>query len=128
MTTLSVDIDIADDEDLLGKVVGDLQNDITIGSNYIAGTLNYLDDYTGFSSIAAEQSGHYLALHFEVPDVEGVTIKVKVTKEVTLDEDGIIVLRIVDPQTQTITVTASKEGYDDVVRTFSLRDLELEEA
>ena len=46
--TLVADADIAASEDLFGKVVADLQEDVSIGSNnVISGTLHYVDGYTG---------------------------------------------------------------------------------
>ena len=45
----------------------------------------------------------------------------------TLDSDGILVLYIQDKEAQTITFTASKEGYEDVSKTIRLTGLTLEE-
>lgn len=50
-----------------------------------------------------------------------------VTNPVVLDDDGIVVLRIADKSSQTITVVASKDGYDDVTKTYSLENLICEE-
>ena len=86
-----------------------------------------MTDYTGFSSKVAEQSGNYLVFHAEVPNEEGVTITARVTKTSTLDTDGIAVFRIAD-KTKTLTVTASKEGYESVTKEFSLSGLTLESA
>ena len=55
--------------------------------------------------------------------MEGVTIKVKLTKPVTLDPDGIVILRIADASKQMITITASKAGYADVTKVFELTGL-----
>lgn len=109
--------------DLFGKTVSDLQNSVAIGSSAITGTLNYVDDYTGFSGNAAEQAGNYLVIHAETPGVDDATITVKVTNPVTLDEDGIVVLRIADKDSQTVTVVASKDGYESITKVYSLRDL-----
>lgn len=123
---MTVDTDVAADEDLFGKVISDLQSSIEIGDDAITGTLKYVDDYTGFSGDTSLQTGNFIVIHAEVPDVEGVTISVKVTNPVTLDEDGIAVLRIADKSTQTITVVASKEGYDSVTKVYSLTGLTCE--
>ena len=120
---MSVDSDISASTDLFGKTVDDLQTNVVIGTNAITGTLKYVDDYTGFSSRVSEQSGNYIVIHAEVPDVEDATITVKVTNPVTLDEDGIAVLKIADKNSQTITVVASKEGYDSVTKVYSLTGL-----
>ena len=118
----------ADNADLFGKDASDLQTSIEVdsASGTITGTLKYIADYSSaFGGDLA--SGNYLALHCEVPDVEGVTISVKLTNEATLDEDGNIILRIADKDTQTITVVASKDGVDPVTRVYSLTGLTCQE-
>lgn len=115
-------------EDLFGKTVGDLQTGVSFGDGIATGTLKYVSDYTGFSSNIAEQSGNYIVFHAEVPDVEGVTITAKITKTSTLDSDGIAVFRVGDKDSQTLTIVASKEGYDTVTKTFSLSGLTVEAA
>ena len=94
-----------------------------IENNAISGTLKYVDDYTGFSGDVSLQSGNYIALHFSVPEVDDVTITVTVTNPVVLDEDGIAVLRIADKSSQTITVVASKDGYESVTKVLTLSGL-----
>lgn len=122
MTSLTVDTDIAADENLFGYVVSDLQSDVSISNGAITGHLNYIDDYsTAFSG--ADASGNYLAIHASVPDASDATITVTVTNPSTLDEDGICVCRIADKSTQTITVVASKEGYESVTKVFTLSGL-----
>ena len=125
---MSVDASVASDEDLFGKSVNDLQSNVTIGRNSIRGTLKYVPDYTGFSSDTSLQSGNYLVIHADVPDVEDVTITVKVTNPVTLDSDGIAVLRIADKNSQTVTVVASKDGYESVTKVYRLNDLVCKQA
>lgn len=105
-----------------------MQENIVIGEDTISGTLKYVSDYTGFSGNPELQSGHYIALHIDVPDVEDVTIQVTLTGTATLDEDRTIVLYIADQSTQTITVVASKEGYESVTKTFALTGLTLSPA
>ena len=72
-------------------------------------------------------SGNYIALHYSVPGVNGVTITVQVTgrSAVTLDPDGLAVSHIADKSAQTITVVASKEGYDSVTKVLDLSGLTL---
>ena len=116
--------------DLFDKVASDLQSDVTIGANSIGGTLKYVTGYTSAFS-GDEANGNFLVLHFSVPDVEGVTLKVKVIGgdhgEVTLDPDGINIFRIKNTN-QKIQVIASKDGYEPVMRKFSLHDLVLQSA
>ena len=129
MIGLSADVDIADSVDLFGKKASDLQSGIAIDDNKISGTLNYIS--SGWDSgtwSEDEATGNYLAIHFEVPEVEGVSIQVTLTNPVTLDEDGIVVLRIRDKSSQSITVVASKEGYAPVTKVFYLEALDVKGA
>lgn len=94
--SLSVSADIPEDTDLLGKVASDLQEDVTVGNDAISGKLHYVTGYTGFSGDASEQEGHFLALHFEADGATSIAVKVVGSSHdpVTLDEDGLLVLRI----------------------------------
>lgn len=59
--------------ELFGKEVSELQDNVLIGADkMIHGTLHYVEDYTGFSSKPAEQSGNYLALTVAHNNFEGV--------------------------------------------------------
>lgn len=113
-----VDSDIPDDFDLLGKYVSDLQTGINVDNSgkSVAGTLKYVTDYTGFSGDASEQSGNYLALHFDTNEPD-TTITVElvggVHGPVDLDSDRVCIFRITDASTQSIKVTTSKD--DDIV-------------
>lgn len=120
---MTVDTDISASEDLFGKVISDLQDGINVGQGAITGHLNYVSGYTEFSDDIALQSGNYLALHASVPGVNDAMIVVTLDDSVTLDFDGRIVLRIADKDSQTITVVASKDGYDSVTKVFSLSSL-----
>lgn len=114
-----------DDADLFGKDASDLQENIVISGNAISGTLKYVEDYS--SAFSGElSSGNYLALHIEVPNEDDITITVKVTNPVTLDESGDVVLRIADKSSQTVTVVASKDGYSPVTKVFALDELTCE--
>ena len=126
---MSINTDISASEDLLGKVIGDLQSNIAVGSNYITGELNYVTDYTGFSGDTSLQSGNYLALHCEVPQDAEATITAELIGgtygPVTLDEDGIIVFRVAN-NNQKVKITASKTGYESVTKIFNLSNIELD--
>lgn len=125
---MSVGTDISASQDLLGKVIADLQSGITVGNGEIKGTLNNVTGYTGFSGDVSEQSGHYLALHCAVPNVSGAEIKAQLIGgyhgEVTLDPDGIIIFRIAS-NTQKVKITATKTGYAPYIQTYSLANLTL---
>lgn len=118
---------VADDVDLLGKTAGDLQENVEVNSNAITGTLKYVTGYTGFSGNVSEQSGNYLAI--KVTALAGATITVElvggtVGHPVTLDEDGMIVIRITDLETQSITVVATS-GTISETQSFSISGLTL---
>lgn len=127
MTSLSVDVDIAAAEDLLGKVVADLQKDVVVGDDYIKGILKYVADYSSAGYPADEKSGNFLVLHAEVPDTEGVTITCELVGGKygvkTLDSDGLAIFRITDKSLQKVQFVASKTGYPSVTKTYSLRPL-----
>ena len=134
MISLSVDADIAADENLLGKVVADLQEDVEVDpyAGKITGTLHYVTGYTGWSGDVSEQSGNYLALHHEtIPDADSITVEVlngTVGHPVTLDSDGLCVYRITNKDTQKIRVIAWKDGVPAIQQTYDLSELELEGA
>lgn len=128
MISLTLDADIAEDEDLLGLNVGDLQTGIEVGTDSITGTLKYVTGYTGFSGDAEEQEGNYLALHAECADADSVSIRLAPKEEEkTIDADGLMILRITDKTTQKLHITAHKSGEEDYERVYSLEGLTLEE-
>ena len=101
---------VADDVDVLGKDAGDLQEDVAIANGAITGTLKYVTGYTGFSGDVSEQSGNYLAIKVEA-NADSITVELingTLGHPVTLDSDGMIVIRISDTSTQSITVVATK--------------------
>lgn len=124
------DTDISATFDLLGKVISDLQEDITIEDDVISGTLKYVTDYTGFSGDVEEQEGNYIALHIDAIGAVGSTVKVQliggVHGEVTLDSDRVIIIRITSTE-QKVKITASKTGIEDVTRELKLTGLTLAE-
>lgn len=130
---MSVDADISTSVDLLGKTVNQLQSGITVGADSVSGTLLYVDDYTGFSPSTPElQTGNYLALHFETPDIDNSTITVELVGgqfgPKDLDEDGICIFRVTDETTQKVKVTARADGFVSVTKTYKLTGLTLNES
>jgi hypothetical protein len=125
-----VDDDIPEGVDLLGKELDDLQSGVAAGASDITGTLKYVTNYTGFSEDPTEQQGNYIALHIDT-DVEGATIVAELIGDsrgpVTLDSDRTLIARI-KSKGQKIKITASKEGYPTVEKTFTLAGLTLETA
>lgn len=117
--TLEVSVAPVDGSEILfGKSVSALQSSIAIANNAITGNLNYIVDYTEFSSNPSEQSGHYLAIKCEA--LAGSTITVELINgtlghPVTLDSDGMIVIRITNTGTQSIQVVATKNHVSQTV-------------
>lgn len=128
--SVNVDANIDPEEDLFGKTVGDLQEDIVVSAEGVTGTLKYVADYSSAYG-AGEDSGNYIVLHCTTPGFEGSTITAEVVNgvhgPVTLDEDGIVILRIADKNLQTVRIVASNDGETDSVE-LDLSQLTLEEA
>lgn len=130
LSGLAADVNIGASVDLLGKVVGDLQKDIVIGTNSvtgptkITGTSKYVTGYNGFSGKAAERKGNYLALHFGVPDMTiGTDVTVKVNN-VSLDPDGLHIIRFKDGSFKPkLIVTAEKDGYNTYTKVYDLSEI-----
>ena len=89
LAAYTIDADIEDSVDLLGKKASDLQKGIFIVDGKVFGTLKYVTGYTGFSGRADEQEGYYLALHYECEGADSIKVN-----GVTLDEDGLHILII----------------------------------
>lgn len=89
LAAYTIDADIADSVDLLGKKASDLQKGVFIVDGKVFGTLKYVTGYTGFSGRADEQEGYYLVLHYACEDADSIKVN-----GVTLDEDGIHILII----------------------------------
>jgi hypothetical protein len=124
----NVNTDIAADFDLLGKTIGDLQTDVVFGENAVTGTLKYVTGYTGFDESNPEnQQGNYIAFKSETPNLSTETITVEVVNgysgPVTLDSDGVVVLRIADKDTQSIRVTATRAGLTTWTKTYDISGL-----
>lgn len=124
---MSVDADIPASTDLLGKSVTDLQEDVIISDGVISGTLKYVTDYTGFSGDPALQSGNYLALHAEQDGADSIGVRfIGDTETTTLDEDGLIIVRMRDNATGLEIVTV-EDGETYVNRYLFSLVLESEE-
>lgn len=129
MNGLTADADIDSELDLFGKTVDDFQSDIEINGTSVSGTLNYIDDYSAAGYTGEEAYGNYIVLHFEVPDEEDVTIQTTINgRTQTLDEDGILIAHIADKDSQTLTVVASKEGYESVTKVYDFEGLICEDS
>lgn len=112
---------------LLGKTADDLQTDVAITNGNVTGELKYVTGYTGFSSKVEEQSGNYLAFKVEA-DADSITVELingTLGHPVTLDSDGMIVLRIADTSTQSIEIVATKGNFSEK-RTLTISSLVLD--
>ena len=103
LAAYTIDADIADSVDLLGKKASDLQEGVFIVDGKVFGTLKYVTGYTGFSGRADEQEGYYLALHYECEDADSIKVN-----GVTLDSDGIHIL-IIKKKGGKVKVEVSKD-------------------
>lgn len=104
-----------------------MQTGIIISEDSISGTLNYVTNYTGFSSNVEEQSGNYIGLKIETESKDAVTTVEIVggTKgPVQLDEDMLFIGRIKNKDTQSIRVV-STTGEETTTKTYSLTGLTL---
>ena len=123
-------VPVTDDTDLLGKTADDLQDNIEVGDGAISGELLYVTGYTGFSGDPAEQSGNYIAIKCTADAGSTITVELvngTLGHPVTLDSDGIIVIRISNKATQTIEVIATKDEMSQK-QTFTLTGLTLDAA
>ena len=124
---MSLSADIETSVDLFGKIVTDLQDEVTVSGDTISGTLLYVDDYTGFSGDPAEQAGNYLVVKCTAN--EGDTIVLDLIGgthgPVTLDDDGICVIRIVDKDAQQLKYTATGADGSTETKIYKLTGLTL---
>lgn len=93
--------------------MSELQSSVAIDSyGVIHGTLHHVTDFTEFNpSDQEEQKGNFCALHFE-GDGSPITCRTsegKGKREVTLDEDGILVFKV-DSPSETLTVESGGES------------------
>ena len=123
--SLTVNTDISNSTDLLGKTINQLQTGVVFddANGVVTGTLNYVSDYTGFSGDPAEQSGNYLVFK-AVPNIEGAVVSAKINNTSVLDSDHIAVFRVTDT-TKNLVITATKDGYTPVTKVYALSGLTL---
>ena len=124
---MSLSADIETSVDLLGKIVTDLQDEVTVSGDTISGTLAYIDDYTGFSGDVSEQVGHFLAVVCTADEGDTITLDLigGTHGPVTLDEDGICIIRITNKDTQKLKYTATSADGSTETRIWNLTGLTL---
>lgn len=125
-----------DNVDLLGKHTSDLYTapstgepisvDKVIGTDdtiavVVKGAANKIENWTDFSSIPEEQSGHYVPLKL-TPSAEGCTVRVKGSKDISFDWPAggdTLVMRLDDLREKNyrFTVEISKDGREGTTYT-----------
>ena len=110
-----------------------MQSGVTISNNAVtAGTLAYVNDYTGFSSDTDLQKGNYLALHWSNPDSKITSLKVGLVPssigmdlvEVIDDPDRNGVFRVTNENTQVFKIVQA-DGVHTHEQSISLRGITL---
>lgn len=128
MTGLTVSDTISDE--FLGKHVADLQSGVKFSANEITGTLKYIEGWTEFSSLEAENTGYFLAFKSTLADADKITVQLIGAKTSRgaqeLDEDGIAVFHITDKLSQMVQVVAYKDGMVQQ-KLYNLRGLTMQE-
>lgn len=111
---------VTGETDLLGKKANDLQSDIKVDTTdgiNVTGTSKYVTGYTGWSSVAEDQEGNYIALKLTTDSKEAIQFKsVDGTDNgyKTLDSDGILIWRISknkDGNVKPIEVKVGKDNF-----------------
>lgn len=112
----------------MGKSVSDLQSGVEVHDTWIDGTLHYVDDFTGFSSNVAQQSGNYLVLSFAHSDGATTTVEIigGTSGPVALDSDMVHIARIANTDQKIKVVTTLDD--ETVTKIYSLNSLTLETA
>lgn len=127
LKVLKVSADPANKE-RYGVKVGDMQENIDVGSYSIRGHLPYkTNTFSGaWTDPKYKDGGNFLSLNMEA-DVSGATIKTKViggdSEEKTVS-DGFCMYLIKDPKKQVIQITAEKNG-TKIVKMYDLSGLTL---
>ena len=121
LSKLAIDFEIDPDYDLLGKKVGDLQEDVAFKDEFnVLGTLHYVSDYTGFSGNPDEQHGHYVAFHVSVGDLVLGTDCNVTFNGVTVDPSDGICIMIFNPDKvdAKAKLVATADGYESFTKVF----------
>lgn len=114
LSQYTIDADISDEVDLLGKKISDLQSGVTYNDGEFKGELKYVTDYTGFSGDPEEQEGYYIAFHVAYEGADSIKVNGSV-----LDEDGIIILRFKNGNNKNskaiIEITKDSNSFKDTI-------------
>jgi len=123
LAAYTVDANIADNVDLLGKKASDLQKNVFVDDYKVFGTLKHVTGYTGFSGSEAEQEGYYLALHFALEGADSIKVN-----DVTLDSDGLHIIRFINPVEKTDRKLKIEivDGTDSIIDYLDISGLKFE--
>ena len=121
LSAYTVDVDIADSVDLLGKKASDLQESVYIVDGKFYGTLHYVTNYTDFSGLPEEQEGYYVAYHVAYEGADAI----KVNGD-TLDSDGIMIQRINKLNEKPYATVEIIDGEDSFTEKLDLSGLKYE--
>lgn len=111
LSQYDLDVDISNSTDLLGKYIWQLQSDIQIIDGKFYGTLYHITDYTGFDVNLCE--GYYVAFHVAYEGADAIKVNGQ-----TLDEDGIMVIRLRDirkPGKAYVEIIDGENSYTDEI-------------
>ena len=89
--------------------------------------MHYVTGYTGFSGDPNEQTGHYLAVKCTADEGDTIVLDLigGMHGPVTLDDDGICIIRITDPETQQLKYTATGADGSTETKLWKLTGLTL---
>lgn len=76
--------EVSGETDCYGKQASELGS-VTFEERFLTGTLNKVTEYTGFSSVAEEQTGYYLPFLYDGTDTLKMYVK-SAEKQVTVDK------------------------------------------
>ncbi|MBS5370900.1 hypothetical protein [Amedibacterium intestinale] len=76
--------EVSGETDCYGKQASELGS-VTFEERFLIGTLNKVTEYTGFSSVAEEQTGYYLPFLYDGTDTLKMYVK-SAEKQVTVDK------------------------------------------
>lgn len=121
----------ADDTDFWGTTAGEMQADLTVGTDAITGTLHYIDS----GALAHDWgAGNFMALKFTDIDKDATSIKVGMQPsassglvEIINDPDKNGVFKVTDKAKQKFVVQTTVDG-KTTTKHFSLTGLTVEEA
>lgn len=116
--------------DIFGMKTSQLQEGITVDGNKITGTLHYVKDFTGFSSLPEEQKGHFLVMQY-TPDPYEADVHVLKTNGTVGDKilgkpDLTMCSRIIDKAKQKLEVYAELNGVKSEKTIYDISGLTLE--